>query len=796
MPDKPVIFFSYRRADATGHARSLQEYLSGRFGEERIFFDRSTIESGDVFPETLSQGVEGCAVLLALIGPQWLNVTGADGNRRLDDPGDFVRKEIALALEHGKKVIPILFDDTPVPSDSLLPEPLKPLAACHAHNLRGETYEYKTQRQELVRILSKEPGIPDPFPEAGEAVAGVSAEQLPAIIAAATRDWKALTDEQREEIAALQDRLGVSEGALRAFFQTLGEEEVQPEHLEARLVEIAERQRMLLAEVSADPADEPEIAQLKEQAKAALDAGRLEQADNLFTEMEAAQDNIIEQKQREIEQQKQEIEQQQLDRAATTARRGSVALTRLRYREAAQHFAAAAKRVPPTHPDQVFHYLTQEASARYRQGNEFGDNDALRDAIDGYRALLQHRPRHTAPLDWAMIQNNLGLALRVLGERENGTVSLHEAVVASRAALEVNTRQRAPLLWAAIQNNLGGALARICELESNTERLEEAVTAFQVALEEYTRERVPLRWAMTQNNLGTTLQRLGERESGTERLQEAVTACRAALEERTREHAPLEWALTQHNLGGAIARIGERENGTERLIEAVTIYEKALEELTRKRMPLEWGSMQQALGNALSILGQRENSTEQLKQAVSAYVEALKELTRERVPRNWASIQDSLGSALSILGEQENSTERLKQAVTAYVEALKERTRERVPLDWATTQNNLGNALSSLGERESGTTRLEEAVTAHRAALEERTRERVPLKWAMTQYNLGNALQTLGERESGTEHFEQAATAYRAALEVFEAAKATYYATGTEQNLKLTQTLLAQRRGS
>jgi hypothetical protein len=67
MDDAAPIFISYRRSDAAGHARALHEYLSGRFGDERIFFDRSTIEGGDVFSETLRQGVEGCAVLLALI---------------------------------------------------------------------------------------------------------------------------------------------------------------------------------------------------------------------------------------------------------------------------------------------------------------------------------------------------------------------------------------------------------------------------------------------------------------------------------------------------------------------------------------------------------------------------------------------------------------------------------------------------------------------------------------------------------------------------------------------------------
>ena len=62
------------------------------------------------------------------------------------------------------------------------------------------------------------------------------------------------------------------------------------------------------------------------------------------------------------------------------------------------------------------------------------------------------------PLDWAMTQNNLGIALWKLGERESGTARLEEAVGAFHAALEVRTRERIPLLWAATQNDLGNAL--------------------------------------------------------------------------------------------------------------------------------------------------------------------------------------------------------------------------------------------------------------------------------------------------------------------------------------------------
>ena len=59
------------------------------------------------------------------------------------------------------------------------------------------------------------------------------------------------------------------------------------------------------------------------------------------------------------------------------------------------------------------------------------------------------------PLNWAMTQNNLGTALRQLGEREDGTLRLEEAVAAYRAALEVRTRERVPLAWAQTHHNLG-----------------------------------------------------------------------------------------------------------------------------------------------------------------------------------------------------------------------------------------------------------------------------------------------------------------------------------------------------
>jgi tetratricopeptide (TPR) repeat protein len=111
------------------------------------------------------------------------------------------------------------------------------------------------------------------------------------------------------------------------------------------------------------------------------------------------------------------------------------------------------------------------------------------------------------------------------------------------------------------QNNLGLALSTLGERESGTTQLEQAVNAYRDALQERTRERVPLQWAMTQNNLGTALQTLGERESGTAWLEQAVDAFRNALEEFTEAHAQHYCSIAQRNLERALEARRKKQAG-------------------------------------------------------------------------------------------------------------------------------------------------------------------------------------------------------------------------------------------
>jgi hypothetical protein len=87
------------------------------------------------------------------------------------------------------------------------------------------------------------------------------------------------------------------------------------------------------------------------------------------------------------------------------------------------------------------------------------------------------------PLDWATTQNNLGSALRVIGERESGTSRLEEAVAAYRAALQERPRERVPLNWAMSFGSQGVAMMHLAERLKDAAIAETACRQIETALE-------------------------------------------------------------------------------------------------------------------------------------------------------------------------------------------------------------------------------------------------------------------------------------------------------------------------
>jgi hypothetical protein len=102
------IFVSYRRADTKGYAHAIYNLLVSEFGENNIFMDVDTIHPGEDFVKRLETEINSCDVVLTLIGPNWLDIRDQQGNKRLDDPSDFVRQEIEAALRNDIYIIDII----------------------------------------------------------------------------------------------------------------------------------------------------------------------------------------------------------------------------------------------------------------------------------------------------------------------------------------------------------------------------------------------------------------------------------------------------------------------------------------------------------------------------------------------------------------------------------------------------------------------------------------------------------------------------------------------------------------
>jgi hypothetical protein len=123
-----AIFISYRRDDTAGEAGRLFDDLVRTFGDDSVFMDVAGINPGIDFRKAIDDNVATCGVLLAMIGPNWATIAGPSGARRLDDPNDFVRLEVAAALARNIAVIPVLVHDAKMPHPDQLPDAVKDLA--------------------------------------------------------------------------------------------------------------------------------------------------------------------------------------------------------------------------------------------------------------------------------------------------------------------------------------------------------------------------------------------------------------------------------------------------------------------------------------------------------------------------------------------------------------------------------------------------------------------------------------------------------------------------------------------
>lgn len=118
------IFINYRRDDGAATARSVHERLTREYGENSVFMDVDSLFAGQRFDSELDAALDHCDVLIALIGPRWVDILN---ERTKEAKADYVQQEIARALDRSITVIPVCFDGAELPASKDIPESIRPL---------------------------------------------------------------------------------------------------------------------------------------------------------------------------------------------------------------------------------------------------------------------------------------------------------------------------------------------------------------------------------------------------------------------------------------------------------------------------------------------------------------------------------------------------------------------------------------------------------------------------------------------------------------------------------------------
>lgn len=144
------IFISYRRKDKEGKttgtpiARNIQQTLEANGYEGRVFFDHNNMKAGD-FEKIILSAIAQAKVFILILTK--------DSMLRCGDEGDWVRREIAKALDCKLKIIVINPEnefENDFPAD--FPKELAPIKTLHQFDIHlGGSYEC-----EMKELINKE----------------------------------------------------------------------------------------------------------------------------------------------------------------------------------------------------------------------------------------------------------------------------------------------------------------------------------------------------------------------------------------------------------------------------------------------------------------------------------------------------------------------------------------------------------------------------------------------------------------------------------------------------------------
>ncbi|MEO7221422.1 MAG: caspase family protein, partial [Devosia sp.] len=523
----------------------------------------------------------------------------------------------------------------------------------------------------------------------------------------------------RTYVEALAAEEAVPLDALYGMLDVLGVDPEASDTLEDQLRTGATRLKELIASRSPSVKSDPELERLSKLAEAAESEGAIALALKYRDEASAHADTLLANKQSEADR----LRQDMLDIAGTYAANATTAVINFDHLHAADLFGKAYEAVKDWDEVAALGYKISQGDALSDRGYYHTDNAALTAALAAYDQAAALAPRDSAPSDWAKIEDRVGQAMQVLGERLADPATLRASIAHYEAALAIRTEAAAPIEWAKSKNNLANALYSLGARNNDADLLAQSIPAFDASMKVFTPEAEPIRWATVANNLAASQTKLAEvtfsatsdaemaammagepdptnipvvkaaREAANVSLDKAIDSTRAALATGLRKSNPLGWAMLQHTLATALVLRGEMNHMPDAFREAVVAYRAVLEVHTKEQTPAQWVRTTNNLAIALKNLSDETDDVVPLREAIPLYQSVIEMTPREQSPLDWADYQENLGNALAILSDYEKSPEPLTRALAAYALAGEVTTIERGAAKWQQLQISISTTL-------------------------------------------------------------------------------------------------------
>lgn len=201
------VFISYRRSDSQDMAARIADHLDDAPGIDEVFIDVEDIAPGADFTVAIDTALAKTDVSLVLIGDKWVGGLDGQGRTRIFDPRDFVRAEVAASLASGRKVIPVLLNNAPIPDGDSLPDDVRPVVNRNAVFVRHRSFDQDIELL-LDAIAGRSRGRPRRWLRRHPLLARIAAALGGMVVSATTLIGLAAVHGQWTGGAALEQTLG------------------------------------------------------------------------------------------------------------------------------------------------------------------------------------------------------------------------------------------------------------------------------------------------------------------------------------------------------------------------------------------------------------------------------------------------------------------------------------------------------------------------------------------------------------------------------------------------------------